>query len=57
MIMFAVNEAKDTTGARGRDELIEGAMEGILRRNGQTLPGTAEVTPREPQRELIVRDE
>jgi diguanylate cyclase len=39
----------DLPSGKGLDELIEGAMEGILRRNGQTLPGTAEVTAREPR--------
>jgi diguanylate cyclase len=39
----------DLPSGKGLDELIEGAMEGILRRNEQTFPGTAEVTAREPR--------
>jgi diguanylate cyclase len=45
----------DLPSGKGLDELIEGAMEGILRRNGQTLPGTAEVTAREPRLAIPAR--
>jgi diguanylate cyclase (GGDEF)-like protein len=45
----------DAPSGAGLDELIDGAMEGIVRRNGQTLPGTAQVTPPEPRLAIPAR--
>jgi diguanylate cyclase len=47
----------DLPSGKRLDELIGGVTEGIVRRNGQALPGTAEVAPSQPRFAVPARAE